>query len=132
MIVKKGGSDSIRKLYFGKEADMISSYDPDKIILHFGSQSITGATPGELQKHHSLNGPLINTFLHNEGFDLESSLSFTAIEDKYGVLHLVYVNAAEKIKEGRNDLPEPLEGDAGSWSSMTTSNHRHDDKQSQA
>ena len=27
--------------------------------------------------------------------------------------------AAEKIKEGRNDLPKPLEGDAGSWSGMT-------------
>lgn len=44
----------------------------------------------------------------------------------------LHQNAAEKIKEGRNDLPEPLEGDAGLWSGMTTSNHRHDDKQSQA
>lgn len=28
-------------------------------------------------------------------------------------------DAVEKIKEGRNDLTEPLEGDAGSWSGMT-------------
>lgn len=92
MTVKKGGTDSIRKLYFGKEADMISCYAPDKIILHFGSQAISGATPGELRNYHSLNGPLINSFLHNEGFDLESSLSFTAVEDKYDVLHLVHVD----------------------------------------
>lgn len=93
MIVKQGGSENVRKLYFGKDVNcvaLISNHPANKIAIHFGLTTITSPTPGLLLRH-SLNKKGISDYLKNKGLGLDAELRFLLVEDGDEVLHIIHI-----------------------------------------
>lgn len=93
MIVKKGGSDSILKLFLKNKVDYwLVNKAPEKVVVHFGEKSFTNPTKGEWYTYHSFNNSrTISEFL-SQHFALNDLLKFEVVEDKYGFLHFIHID----------------------------------------
>lgn len=92
MVVKKGGSDSILKLYLSDRSYYwLMEKEPSKVIIHFGKRSFSNPTEGEWRKYHSFNNSKTISHYLNESFAYNDVLKFVAVEDKDGYLHFIYV-----------------------------------------
>lgn len=92
LVVQRGGSDTITKLYLMNRKDhWLAEKETDKVIVHFGKDSFSNPTDGEWHTYHSFNGA--NTFSPYliQHFPLGAVLQFAVVEDKDGYLHFLHV-----------------------------------------
>ena len=90
LTVKKGGNDSIRKLYAQPNQcrSWMANLDPKQIIIHLGNESIINPTSG-LLKRFSLNKRKISNWLICNGYQLDDQLTFLVVEDSLGYTHFL-------------------------------------------
>ena len=92
-VVKKGGSDTSKKLYFPDHGDeWLFTYDCDKVCIHIDSNTITSPTKGEWHNHNSFNSKKLSSFLNNNGFRLDQCVQFVCIVTENRFIHLVSIH----------------------------------------
>lgn len=90
--VKKGGKDTIWKLYLNSKFDhWLANKESEKVFIHFGKESFSNPTKGEWNTYHSFNNSKTISLYLQQHFSLDDKLTFYAIEDKEGYLHFIYV-----------------------------------------
>lgn len=93
MIVKKGGSDSILKLYLKNKSDYwLVNKELRKVIIHFGEESYSNPTKEEWCTYHSFNNSKTISVFLSQHFALNDLLKFEVVEDKYGFLHFIHID----------------------------------------